>query len=71
MHVINRKVMNKRIVIKRITHGKFKGQFRFVLKAANNEVIATSEQYVAKQSITGLAKEHFPDFELDDKTLKK
>ncbi|RYE53994.1 MAG: DUF1508 domain-containing protein [Sphingobacteriales bacterium] len=58
-------------IIKKILQGKMVGQFRFNLKAENGEVIATSENYKAKQSVIKTLKKYFPAFEIVDTTIKK
>jgi len=58
----------KKAVIKRVSHGKLKGQYRFILVAANGEPIATSETYTQKHNVTELLATHFSDFEVVDKT---
>lgn len=57
-------------IIKLVPSGKLKGQFRFVLKAANGETIATSETYTQKHNVTEVLVEYFPNFEVVDKTVK-
>ena len=58
----------KKAVIKRVSHGKKKGEFRFTLIAENGEVIATSETYTQKHNVTDLIQAHFPEFEVVDKS---
>lgn len=55
-------------IIKTVSHGKLKGQFRFILKSANGEPIATSETYTQKHNCTELLEKYFPAFEIVDKT---
>lgn len=55
-------------IIKTISHGKMKGQFRFVLKGKNGEIIATSESYTQKHNVIELLEIYFPAFIIDDKT---
>lgn len=55
-------------IVKTVSHGKQKGQFRFVLKASNGEVIAVSETYTQKHNALDIIKEYFPNFEIVDKT---
>jgi uncharacterized protein YegP (UPF0339 family) len=55
-------------LIKKITHGKFKGEYRFVLKGANNEIVATSETYKNKADILDLLDNLFPNFMIVDKS---
>ena len=57
----------KTATIKRITHGKLKGQFRFILKAENGEIIATSESYTQKHSCKETLESNFPNFKILDK----
>ncbi len=56
------------MIIKTVSKGPKKGEFRFLLKAANGEVIAHGETYISKQSVTELHSKHFSDFEIVDKT---
>ena len=42
--------------IKRVTHGKYKGQFRFLLLGNNGEIIATSETYTQKHNVLSILK---------------
>lgn len=57
-------------IIKTVTRGKLKGQFRFILKAKNGEIIATSETYTQKHNVKDLLAKHFPNFEIVDVTKK-
>lgn len=54
-------------IIKRITHGKRKNQYRFILKGRNGEIIAVSETYTQKHNVTEVLNEYFPNFEIEDK----
>lgn len=56
--------------IKQISHGNFKGQFRFTLKGNNNEIIATSESYTQKHNVIEVLEKYFSNFEIIDKTKK-
>lgn len=58
----------KTVVIKTVTHGKQKGQFRFIFKGRNGETIATSETYTQKHNVIELLRDYFPDFAILDKT---
>lgn len=53
-------------IVKKVSKGKLKGQFRFVLKAKNGEIIATSgtESYTQKHNCISVLKEHFPNFKI-------
>lgn len=55
-------------LIKRVTHGKHKGEYRFVLVADNNEIVATSELYESKQACLKTVENLFPGFEIKDKS---
>lgn len=55
-------------IIKIVSHGKLKGQFRFVLKAVNGETIAVSETYTQKHNVLDVLTNYFPNFEIVDKT---
>lgn len=58
----------KKAIIKTVSHGKLKGQYRFILIAANGEPIATSETYTQKHNVIELLATHFAEFEIVDKT---
>jgi hypothetical protein len=53
--------------------GKRKGEFRFVLKASNGEVIATSgtESYTQKHNLIEILTKHFINFAIEDLTKEK
>jgi uncharacterized protein YegP (UPF0339 family) len=57
-------------IIKIVSKGKQKGQFRFNLIADNGQTIATSgtENYTQKHSCIETLKTSFPNFEIVDKT---
>lgn len=55
-------------VIKTVSHGKLKGQFRFILKGVNGEIVATSETYTQKHNCTEVLETYFSTFEVVDKT---
>ena len=57
-------------IIKTVSKGKQKGQFRFVLVAANGEIVATSgsESYTQKHNCIKTLEALFPQFEITDKT---
>lgn len=55
-------------IIKRVSHGKRKGEFRFVLVAENGEIIATSETYTQKHNVISLLETHFSNFTIVDKS---
>lgn len=59
-------------IIKTVRRGKRKGQFRFVLKAANGEIIASSgsESYTQKHNCVDVLNKYFPEFDIVDLTLK-
>jgi uncharacterized protein YegP (UPF0339 family) len=59
----------KKAIIKKVTHGKLKGQFRFILKAENGEIVATSETYTQKHSCIETIESNFPNFIIEDKTI--
>lgn len=54
-------------VIKQVSHGKKKGQFRFNLVADNGEIIATSETYTQKHNVTDVLEKYFSTFKILDK----
>lgn len=55
--------------IKRITHGKKKGEFRFNLIGDNGEVISVSETYTQKHNIIELRDRYFREFEIEDLSI--
>lgn len=55
-------------IIKRVTHGKQKGQFRFILVAENGEIIATGKNYTQKHNIIELLEKYFSNFAIIDKS---
>lgn len=56
-------------IIKKITHGKYKGQYRFHLTGINHEIlVVSSESYTQKHNVIEVLKDYFEDFELIDKT---
>lgn len=56
----------KQAIIKKVTNGKNKGQWRFVLWAANGKVIAVSgtETYHNLQDCKDTCTHNFPDFKI-------
>jgi uncharacterized protein YegP (UPF0339 family) len=60
----------KKAIIKRVAKGKHKGEFIFILKAANGETVGHShpESYTEKHSASDTLKSCFPDFEIVDKS---
>jgi uncharacterized protein YegP (UPF0339 family) len=60
----------KKALIKKVSKGKLKGQYRFVLKAENGETVAVSspESYTQKHSALETLEANFPDFKIIDKT---
>src|SRR5688572_7173005 len=62
----------KKAVIKKVTHGKLKGQFRFLLVAENGEVVAVShpETYTQKHSLLETLATNFPNFTVEDTTIE-
>lgn len=63
-------VEEKRAIIDKVKSGKAKGQFKFVLKALNGEVIAKShpESYKRIQGAIKTIENHFKDFVIYEKT---
>ena len=57
-----------KMIIKRVTHGKKKGQFRFILKGKNGEVVGIGETYTQKHNVVELHSVYFSNFELVDKS---
>lgn len=60
----------KTAIIKQVSKGKQKGQFRFVLKAENGQVVATSgsENYTQKHNLISTLESNFKEFTIIDKT---
>lgn len=60
-------------LIKKVSKGKQKGQFRFVLIGKNGQVIATSgtENYTQKHSCIETLEANFPQFKIVDTTVKQ
>jgi uncharacterized protein YegP (UPF0339 family) len=60
----------KRAIIDKVKSGREKGQYKFVLRALNGEVIARShpEAYTQLHSAVDTLKEHFKDFVIYEKT---
>lgn len=56
--------------IKPVKSGKAKGQFRFVLKGNNGEIIASSESYTQKHNVIDVLTLYFPGFTIEDLTIK-
>ncbi len=56
-------------LIKRVTHGRYKGQYRFILKGSNGEIVATSELYTQKHNALEVIEACFPQFTIIDKTV--
>ncbi len=59
-------------VIKQVTHGKRKGEYRFNLIGDNGEVIggSCSETYTQKHNVMDVLEKYFPLFTIEDKTNK-
>lgn len=54
--------------IKQVTHGKQKGQFRFVLKGDNGEIVGHGETYTSKSECLQTLNKYFPNFQIVDET---
>lgn len=63
----------KKALIKRVSKGKRKGEFRFILVAANGEPIAQSfpESYTQKHNCISVLEKHFPEFTIEDLTKNR
>ena len=59
-------------IIKRVSRGKKKGEFRFVLKGDNGEIIGSSgsESYTQKHNCVDVLEKYFPKFDIVDLTLR-
>jgi hypothetical protein len=55
-------------IIKPVTKGKRKGQFRFVLKADNGENLSPQETYTQKHNVISVLEKYFPNFTIVDQT---
>ncbi len=55
-------------IIKKVSHGNQKGQYRFVLRGKNNEIVAVSETYTQKHNALEVLADYFSNFEVVDKT---
>jgi uncharacterized protein YegP (UPF0339 family) len=53
-------------LIKTVKQGKLKGQFRFVLKGKNGEIIATSETYTQKHNVKKVLNKYFSLFKIEE-----
>lgn len=51
-------------IVKQVTRGKMKGQYRFVLKGDNGEIIATSETYTQEHNVLEVLYQYFPTFKI-------
>jgi uncharacterized protein YegP (UPF0339 family) len=55
-------------VIKKVTHGKRKGEYKFALLGDNSENLSQQETYTQKHNVTEVLEKYFPQFEVEDKT---
>lgn len=64
-------MITKKAHIQKVTKGKNAGQYKFILKARNGEVIAVShpETYRMKIKCKQTLRRCFPDFEIVDKSI--
>lgn len=54
-------------VIKKVTHGKKKGQYRFTLVGDNGEIVGVgSEAYTQKHNVTEVITKYFAQFSIVD-----
>lgn len=56
--------MNRQCIVKKVLRGKNKGQWRFILRADNYEVLAHSESYHNLEDVMNMVYEYFPDFKI-------
>ena len=54
-------------ILRTVTHGKYKGQHRFILKGDNGETIAHGETYHNKADMLDTLKKYFPLFIINTK----
>lgn len=55
-------------LIKKVTHGKRKGEYKFVLKGDNGENLSQQETYTQKHNVSEVIAKYFPNFVVEDKT---
>lgn len=55
-------------IIKKVTKGPNKGQYRFVLVGDNGENLSQTETYTQKHNVIEVLAKYFPNFEVVDKT---
>jgi hypothetical protein len=60
-----------RAIIKKITHGRAKGQFKFKLVGDNGEDLSQNESYTQKHNVTEVLVKYFPNFAIEDQTVNK
>jgi uncharacterized protein YegP (UPF0339 family) len=53
-------------IIKQVTHGKNKGQWRFILKGQNGETVAHGETYKNKGDMLQTLSRYFPNFPISN-----
>lgn len=55
-------------IIKKVTKGKKRGQFKFVLEADNGENLSAQETYTQKHNVIKVLEKYFPNFAIIDQT---
>lgn len=53
-------------ILKQVTHGKYKGQWRFILKGENGETVAHGETYHNKGDMLLTLSRYFPNFPISN-----
>lgn len=53
-------------IIKKVSKGKEKGQFRFVLKGDNGKNLSPQDAYHNKQDLLDTLNKYFPNFQIID-----
>lgn len=56
----------RKAVLIPVTNGNDAGQWRFVLKAANSEILGLGEHYTRKEAAVKTLEKHFSNFEIVD-----
>jgi uncharacterized protein YegP (UPF0339 family) len=57
-----------KVIIKRVSKGKRKGEFRFVLIGDNGENLSQQESYTQKHNVIEVIEKYFSNFPIVDAT---
>ncbi len=60
-----------KIIIKKVSKGPNKGQFRFLIKGDNGENLSQQETYTQKHNVIEVITKYFPHFTIEDKTNER